>query len=52
MHNGIRHEDALKIMKPSYDDQLYYLNPVNKSRKKSKNKSKDKSKEKSLDKNK
>lgn len=52
VYNGIRHEDALRIMKPSHDDQFYYLNPVNKSRKKSKNKSKDKSKEKNSDKSK
>lgn len=45
-NNGIKHEDALKIMKPSCDDQIYYLNPVNKSRKKSKNKSKSKEKSK------
>ena len=33
-------------MKPSNDDQFYYLNPVKKSRNKSKNKSKSKKKSK------
>jgi hypothetical protein len=33
-------------MKPSHDDQFYYLNPVKKSRNKSKNKSKSKGKSK------
>lgn len=44
------HEEVLKILKPSHDDQFYYLNPVKKSRKNSKNKSKSKSKSKSKEK--
>ena len=47
MNNGIKHEDAIKIMKPSHDDQIYYLNPIkNKRKSKSKEKSKSKSKDK------
>jgi len=48
--NGIKHEDALKIMKPSHDDQFESLNPI-KNKTKNKSKSKDK-KEKSKSKKK
>ena len=46
MSNGIQHEVAIRIMKPSHDDQIYYLNPIKrKSRsKEKKSKSKDKQK--------
>lgn len=53
MPNGIQHEEAMKIMKPSHDDQIYYLNPIKgKKKSKSKDKPKDKSKSKSKSKDK
>ena len=39
--NNILHEDVAKILKTTQDDQMFYLNPINKKSKSKKKKLKD-----------
>jgi hypothetical protein len=44
--NNVFHEEVIRVLKPSHDDQIYYLHPVNKRKDQSKKKkSKSKSRE-------